>query len=198
MGCAPLFGEHLLITLKGLLAVNAIAGKKGVFHVGRLSTSIGDFAIRDKELDQFNPGSYEGSFLIERIYLASTRWKNGYFSDVQATIAKDGYLINDVDETPPLTESMTQPDPLETEIKKTDIATAGVAAKAKEATAAPVDLSAADVQLFGEDLYAAFTKGEEVRLDTTVDRDVFRRQRDRLKNVGYRFDSMGQFWFLPG
>lgn len=82
MGGAPIFLESILITLKGLLAVNAIAGKRGVFHVGRLSTSIGDFAIRDKELDQFNPGSYEGAFLIERIYLASNRWKNGYFTDV--------------------------------------------------------------------------------------------------------------------
>lgn len=191
-----------MIKLAGTLTVNAIPGKRGVFHVGKLLTDIGEFAIRDKELDQFNPGSYDGDFLVERISLASTRWKSGYFNDVQAIICKDGYLIHDVDETPPVAETMTPPDPLEAENtapppppRKTD--TAVLASKPKETNApVPVDLAAADQQLFGDELYAAFVKGETVRLDTTVERDLFRRQRDRLKNVGYKFDSKAQAWNL--
>lgn len=91
---------------------------------------------------------------------------------------------------------MTQPDPLEVESTVTTIAS-GNDTTPHGANAAPVDLTNADLHLFGEDLYAAFTKGAIVRLDNTVDRTLFRNQRDRLKQVGYRFDSREQFWFLP-
>ena len=193
-----------MIKLAGTLTVNAIPGKRGVFHVGKLVSDIGEFAIRDKELDQFNPGSYDGEFLVQKISLASTRWKSGFFNDVQAIICKDGYLINEVDETPPVPESMTQPDPLEAESTSVPApaprplqpASQAVALKAEPAPVS-VDLTAADATLFGDELYAAFIKGEIVRLDTSVDRDLFRKQRDRLKNVGYKFDSIGQHWFLP-
>jgi hypothetical protein len=51
---------------------------------------------------------------------------------------------------------------------------------------------AADVSLFGPDRWPL---GAEVKLDpTTVDRVIFRCQRDRLKALGYRFHTERQCW----
>jgi hypothetical protein len=43
---------------------------------------------------------------------------------------------------------------------------------------------------------AILARAQGIALDPTVDREVFRRQRDRLKAVGYRFDSKAQRWYL--
>ena len=37
-----------------------------------------------------------------------------------------------------------------------------------------------------------------IKLDTTVDRHLFRQQRERLRAVGYQFVSQGQHWVLEG
>jgi len=45
-------------------------------------------------------------------------------------------------------------------------------------------------ELFGE----LWPLGPELKLDPTVDRARFRRQRDALKELGYRFQPVGQTW----
>lgn len=51
-----------------------------------------------------------------------------------------------------------------------------------------------DQELFGEELYAALCEGTAVKLDPTVNRTRFRKQRDRLKARGFRFDATSQTW----
>lgn len=43
-----------MITLPGQLAIKTIHGRNGDFNVGRLSTSIGEFVIKNAELDQYD------------------------------------------------------------------------------------------------------------------------------------------------
>jgi hypothetical protein len=50
------------------------------------------------------------------------------------------------------------------------------------------------VKLFGAELGAKVWKREGIKLDPTVDRGLFREQRDRLKELGYRFDAKAQAW----
>jgi hypothetical protein len=50
--------------------------------------------------------------------------------------------------------------------------------------------SAADTELFG----LLWPLADALKLDPTVDRNIFRKQRDRLKAIGYRFEPMGQQW----
>ena len=56
-----------MITLSGQLAIRTIHGRNGDFNVGRLATSIGEFVIKNAELDQYREGKYEGDFVITEI-----------------------------------------------------------------------------------------------------------------------------------
>ena len=70
---------------------------------------------------------------------------------------------------------------------------ASLAASADDAADRPGDLQDSDGQL--ATLFGTLWPLEgTVKLDPTVERDVFRRQRDALKQLGYRFDAKGQIW----
>ena len=47
-----------------------------------------------------------------------------------------------------------------------------------------------DAELFG----LLWPLASPLKLDPTVDRNVFRKQRDRLKALGYTFEPIGQQW----
>ena len=51
-----------------------------------------------------------------------------------------------------------------------------------------------DEVLFGEEVFALFSRKLRVKLDPSVDRELFRRQCKRLKAAGYEFDSKPQAW----
>lgn len=54
-------------------------------------------------------------------------------------------------------------------------------------------------KLFDEEMAAAVRAGIScIKLDPTVDRALFREQRDYLKNANYRFDASRQLWLPPG
>jgi hypothetical protein len=59
----------------------------------------------------------------------------------------------------------------------------------------PLDelLDDSDERLFG----SLWPLGQSVKLDTTVDRALFRQQKDRLKALGYKFQPVGQTWQRP-
>ena len=56
-----------MITIPGQLAIKTIHGRNGDFNVGRLATSIGEFVVKNAELDQYAEGKYEGNFAIVEI-----------------------------------------------------------------------------------------------------------------------------------
>lgn len=56
-----------MITLPGQLAIRTINGRHGNFNVGRLSTAIGEFVIKDALLEQYTEGKYHGDFAIIEI-----------------------------------------------------------------------------------------------------------------------------------
>ena len=56
-----------MITMPGQLAIKTIHGRLGDFNVGRLATSIGEFVVKNPELDQYDEGKYEGDFIITEI-----------------------------------------------------------------------------------------------------------------------------------
>ncbi|HHM5294170.1 TPA: DUF3275 family protein, partial [Pseudomonas aeruginosa] len=53
-----------MITIPGQLAIKTIHGRNGDFNVGRLATSIGEFVVKNAELDQYREGKYDGDFAI--------------------------------------------------------------------------------------------------------------------------------------
>lgn len=110
--------------LPGTLLVEEINGRRGTFCVGTLQTSIGDFKVKDAALDQFKSGLYEGSFTIEKIYTKGVPWRGGFFTELIAKIAPDGYLIDFEDERKPDAQvplTQAEPDPLDEKIEHSSV-----------------------------------------------------------------------------
>jgi hypothetical protein len=171
----------------GTLEVETIHGRRGQFNVGKLATDVGVFKIKDIALDQYNPGSYSGSFMIEKISAVSTPWRGGFFTEIVAKVAKDGFLINQ-EAVGQEQEVQTEPDPLDTEKPFVLVQTT------QSIQAVENNAEDPDQQLFGLEIYQDFIQRKDIALDPTVDRGLFRLQRDRLKHAGYRFDSQTQLW----
>ena len=186
-----------MISLSGTLDVRTIKGSNGPFQVGELTTSVGEFKVKDKVLEQFEPGAYTGTFLIDKIYPHSYVWYGKVTVEIRARLA-DVQLDNDE----PFSETgrepaSTEPDPVEEE--RTPGATAASHTDATSATA-PTAQTGGDSgelylpDLFGTELADAVVSGEPVKLDPTVDRGVFRQQRDQLRAFGYAFQASTQTW----
>jgi hypothetical protein len=218
-----------MLIVPGHLSVEQIQGRRGAFCVGTLKLSIGEFKIKDSALDQFEPGLYSGHFTIEKIYTKGVPWRGGFFTELIAKIAPDGFLIDDEAGSEQALPPQAEPDPADDH----NTAAPGVAqsplppvddgrpSRPRKPSVAPEagtpegqpsvqialshDSSQApkpadddtDLQLFGVEIFEQFlARAQGIALDPTVDREVFRRQRDRLKAVGYRFDSKAQRWYL--
>ncbi len=198
-----------MITLQGTLTVRTINGRNGPFNVGRLLTEIGEFAVKDPELDQYEEGRYEGSFGINLIYPTSYVAGGRMVMEVRARIGL--WSLDDIDDLKPEDQApIVEPDPLEetppigtkpasddTCKQETDADakiddTAEPAEAEPEATTVGIQPEAdkALATLFGE----LWPLGKEVKLDPTVDRSQFRQQRDHLKAAGYQFRPLDQLW----
>ena len=190
-----------MITINGTLRVRSINGRNGAFNVADLTTEIGEFKVKDAFLDQFEEGAYEGAFQIGRIFSASYTYGGRITIETRAHILGARLLNDDVGELP--TEAV-EPDPIEEQCKPPEAPTlpAPVAPdeQADEQAAAGTGQGQdeqdeqteddADKALFGH----IYPLGGIVALDPTVDRAQFRRQRDRLKALGYHFDPLQQSW----
>ena len=200
--------------LDGTLTIEVIPGRRGDFCVGTLLTSIGEFKVKDAALDQFERGSYKGRFTVEKIYMESAKWRNGWFTNLMAKIALDGYQINEEEESPAAAPSaQAEPDSIDDSVDSTPSAQAEPAIpdseksfhepQAAESLKQALDWTAnnpvnePDEKLFGIELYPLFKqRAKSIALDNTIDREQFRMQRDRLKVNGYRFDTKDQKWHL--
>ncbi len=183
-----------MISLSGTLDVRTIKGSNGPFQVGELTTSVGEFKVKDKVLEQFEPGAYTGTFLIDKIYPHSYVWYGKVTVEIRARLA-DVQLDNDE----PFSETgrepaSTEPDPVDEE--RTPGATAAPHADEIPASAPAGDESGELYlpDLFGTELADAIVAGEPVKLDPTVERGVFRQQRDQLRAFGYAFQASSQTW----
>lgn len=177
-----------MITVNGVLTVKQISGANGKFCTGDLNTSLGEFKVKEAILDQFEEGRYEGQFIIERFYLSSYVWRGKSTTDIRAKVTDirlDNAEEGDVDVTPqpemdPVTESVA------------DLMADAIAAASRSESQPLDELS----RLFGVDLAKEVSDGKAVKLDPTVDRSLFREQRDKLKSLGYEFQAMSQTWLL--
>ncbi len=189
-----------MLQVNGTLTVKKIHGAKGAFSVGDLVTEVGTFKIKDALLDQFEEGRYQGAFAISSIYLSSYIWRGKSMTDIRANLV-DVQLEEVGEAAPESTAGQEEPDPIEEEAARSPSET--VVEPVAETTvvvvtsAGQVDADPAleaQVKLFGAELGAKVWRREGIKLDPTVDRGVFREQRDRLKELGYRFDAKAQAW----
>ena len=179
-----------MITLNGTLRVRSINGRNGRFNVADLTTEIGEFKVKDAFLDQFEEGAYDGAFQIGRIFAASYTYGGRITIETRAHVLgvrlHNDQLPTEVVEPDPIEEAEVNPEPAAEITAQADTAEAIDPAP----TAVEHEEEDPDKLLFGH----IYPLGGTVALDPTVDRARFRRQRDRLKELGYRFEPLQQSW----
>ncbi|CAI8954245.1 DUF3275 family protein [Pseudomonas soli] len=196
-----------MISITGQLAIRTISGRLGLFNVGRLSTSIGEFTIKDALLDQYQEGKYKGDFAIKQI--RPSYYSHGGRLVVEIRAELEGMTLEDVtglsreDEEhlptnvpDPLEEDGPAPPqapPLRTPVNPTPPPqTDALASNEPFGMDQPASSSAADpdAELFG----TVWPLSETVKLDTTVDRQRLRAQCTRLDQLGFTMDFKTQTW----
>ncbi|MDZ7922876.1 MAG: DUF3275 family protein [Marinagarivorans sp.] len=204
-----------MISIPGTINIRTLAGRFGEFNVGTLQCSLGTFTVKDSTIDEFYEGSYTGTFFIETIgpnsYLASGR----LVVEVRAKL--NAILLND-DALPAEPETLER-DAMEDEVVQpphiAEVIDSSPVAEPLCIPAIPVvddepqahadnglsgngssgnGLSGEMAKLFGE----LWPLAASVKLDPTIDRAVFRTQKDHLKSIGYRFQASTQTWMLEG
>lgn len=197
------------ISLSGRLRVKRITGANGPFCVGDLETEIGEFRIKDAVLDQFDEGLYQGQFWVQQIFPWSYSTNGRMVIEIRAKLADlqiEGHTrarveARDSVEPDPAKET-PMPDPLPSAPPTTAASKERPVPADDNADTAdtppqldPTADNASDQSLFGE-LFAAVVERQPVKLDPTIDRILFRRQRDRLKSLGYTFQASQQSWII--
>lgn len=194
-----------MITVTGQLAIRTISGRLGLFNVGRLSTSIGEFTIKDALLDQYQEGKYRGDFAIKQI--RPSYYSHGGRLVVEIRAELEGMTLEDVTGLSREDEEhlpTNVPDPLEEDGPPTPPPRRSPSGTTRQPQTnalasdepfgmnppAPPIVKATDAELFG----TVWPLNETVRLDTTVDRQRLRAQCTRLEQLGYTMDFKTQTW----
>ena len=101
-----------MIKISGALNIRTIHGRNGDFNVGRLITEIGEFAVKDALIEEYEEGRYEGDFGITGIYPAHYLAGGRLVVEIRArleTISLSG--IDDL--TPEDAAAAVEPDPID-------------------------------------------------------------------------------------
>ncbi len=197
--------KNMAILIPGTLTIVTKNGRYGSFNIGRLSTSIGEFVVKDKELglDQYDEGKYYGQFEIAKIRSVHYTYSNGLIVECRAYLASM-MLDSNTDLTAEEIETFStkEQDPLEEEatISPPQNRSRNVN-KPRERKNQNANLSthnvtdnstSDDASLFG----LLWPIGDSVKLDSTCDRQILRLQKKRLSDLGYDFDYKTQLWNL--
>lgn len=192
------------IIVPGKLTLRTIRGRNGPFTVGRLTTHLGVFEVKDAELEQYPEGKYDGEFVIRYIYPKAYPTGGGMRFEIRASL--DGMTLSGIDK---LSRDEARGfasqdvDPLDEELGTQPLATPTAAPDPEPATVQAVDTTAPaatvaapstpdsdDAALFG----LLWPLGESVKLDSTIDRRTLRLQIARLGVLGYALDFKSQQW----
>lgn len=201
-----------MITIAGQLAIKTIHGRNGAFNVGRLATSIGEFTVKNPELDQYKEGKYDGDFIIAEIRPSMYNTSGRMVIELRAHLG--GMTLSNIDrlsgdearrltpqEVDPIDEEIQVPQPVPaapptvaipaTSHPLVDTTPFGVGTSLKSTPKVEAD-DQSDAALFG----TLWPLSDIVKLDATVDRRLLRQQRDRLDKLGYEFAPLSQDWHL--
>nr|WP_235675763.1 DUF3275 family protein [Aliivibrio fischeri] len=185
---ACFFKETVMVQITGSLAIKTVTGRFGDFNVATLDCELGRFAIRDAMLDEYNEGTYQGTFGIKRIFSGSYQTQHRFIIETRAELS--GIWLNDYQEGKVPEESL-ESDPLAEERQ---------AQAVSSAQRQPLELPVDDMsELFGELWPLGAQIGDIVKLNPEVGRELMGRQLAYLKRlIGdervWRFEPKAQHW----
>lgn len=199
-----------MLKLSGILAIRSIKGSRGDFNVGRLVTEIGEFAVKDPLIEEYEEGRYEGEFGISGIFPSTYSTNGRTVVEIRArlgSIALKGIeQLTDEDTLPVVEQDPIEeaPAPIvaEAPLEIPDLETAVHSAEgAFPPTDKPIavmsieeEISFRNEQEYRRLFGTLWPLQGKVKLDPTVDRQSFRAQRDALKDLGFKFQPLGQLW----
>ena len=182
-----------MIKVTGQLKTKVIHGRNGDFTIATLNTEIGEFSVKDPTLDQYPEGIYEGEFTIQKIFPYSYSWGGSIKIEVRAML--ESMVIYDMEERDmpvevepdPIDEpTPTQPEPKKETVPETEVKVESEPMPESEKVGAE-EQSSTETEPKEE-------MPKQIKLDPTGNRKQFRAERDRLKELGYKFDPKTQFW----
>jgi hypothetical protein len=202
-----------MINIPGQLTIRTVHGRYGDFNVGRLLTSIGEFTVKNAELDQYREGKFEGDFVIDEIKPSTYSTNGRTVIEIRAYLG--GMTLSNVDLLSTDEAQRLSPqefDPIDEEMPVTIAVPAKAPAKARKTKVAsdplidttpfgvstPVTAAAKasedeeDAALFG----TLWPLSDTFKLDATVNRLTLRQQIARLGELGYEFNELTQDWHL--
>ena len=202
-----------MITLAGQLAIKTIHGRNGDFNVGRLATAIGEFTVKNPELDQYPEGKYEGDFVIAEIRPSMYNTSGRMVIELRAhlggmtlsnidALTKDeaGRLspqeVDPIDEDSEKSRGVSTATPVAPAVVETPVPASPLIDRTPFGVTPPKEVTKTD----GEPLDDAALFGvlwplsDVVKLDATVNRRLLRQQRDRLGLLGFKFEPLSQDW----
>lgn len=207
-----------MITVAGQLAIKTIHGRNGDFNVGRLATAIGEFTVKNPELDQYPQGKYQGDFVIAEIRPSMYVTSGRMVIELRAHLG--GMTLSNIDALTKDEAGRLSPqevDPIDEESEKLRAPPAAAAPATTAPVSPPVPVPTSpliDATPFGAErpnetpgpetagfddttLFATlWPLTDVVKLDATVNRRLLRQQRDRLEALGYVFAPLSQDWHL--
>lgn len=176
-----------MVTVPGTINIRTVHGRFGAFNTATLECSIGTFTVKDSSIDEYDEGSYTGSFVIENIK------PHSYFTSGRVAVevrAKLNAIIlgKNVEPQPVVPESLEQ-DPIEEDF------IAGAYQGPSHETLTTEEVLELGDEGFAKKLFGIlYPLSNVVKLDATINRTVFRQQREHLKDLGYRFVASEQHW----
>lgn len=197
------------VIVTGTLMIRDIPKRAGgSFKVGKLSTHIGQFEVKNPELDQYEAGTYSGNFCIDKIY--PSHYVAGGKIVIEMRAVLSCFVLAGFDTETGEAEPLDV-DPAETDVEaEKPVATASpepasvtqpVEAASPEVASANQTIASEEEQAFrleqkmDKDTFGElYPLGTEVKLDPTVGRSKLRAQCDRLKSLGYKFQAARQIW----
>jgi len=190
-----------MIRLEGQLLVRKIKGRNGPFCVADLVTDNGEFKVKDALIDQFDEGTYHGEFFVSKFFLASYTAFGRLVTELRVQLA-DLQIKGSSGLPAQARRDPVEPDPAEEEPRRLS-RRARDEERPKPARRAhgtkvrnsEADEAAADLELFGEEIYEKLRAREPLKLDPSIDDRVrFRRQTARMHELNYEFISKTQSW----
>ncbi|WP_037586997.1 DUF3275 family protein [Stenoxybacter acetivorans] len=182
-------------SISGTLKVLERTGKRGPFMVAELLTDVGNFEVKANALDQFTEGSYEGLFVVDKIYQQAYTWNGGSFTKMCAGLDWQH------------TQIMNQSEQAEA---GANMAVAEILADDDSVNAAAEPLNVPLLQVSNtpisdddwvsdeETLSQRLASGiSPIKFDGSLERELFYKLKNQVKEHGYRFDGKTQSWYLP-
>jgi len=191
-----------MVQLPGTLTIKTVTGRYGDFNVATLDTELGKFSIRDAVLDEYNEGTYQGTFGLKRIYSGSYQTSHRVVIETRAEL--EGIWLSDYKEEAVNIDAPMEEDPLAKERKAQQRLAAQREQNTPASSETKTSLSSHDdndglAMLFGELWPLPANVGGIVKLNPEVGREKMGQQLKYLKRrIGdervWQFEPKAQHW----